>query len=98
MVAKKMNEMEKRIFKYELRSDGINISMPKGAEILTVQSQNRTLCLWALVDPEADKEIRYFEVFRTGHPVGYDMGVTRNYIATVQDGSFVWHVFEYTGV
>lgn len=90
--------MKKRIFKYELSVDGTNISMPVGAEILTVQSQNRTLCLWALVDPEAAKEIRYFEVFGTGHPIGYDAGVSREYIATVQDGGFVWHVFEYTGV
>ena len=94
--------MNKAIYKYPLRiTDVQNISLPIGAEILTVQAQNDIPCLWALVNPnEKGTEIRTFEIFGTGHPVGYDMGVSRNYISTFQinDGSLVFHIFEYTGI
>ena len=94
--------MSKAIYKYPLRLSGNeNIIFPKGAEILTVQVQNDDVCIWALVDPnEKDFEKRFFEVFGTGHPIYYDMGVSRNYISTVQlkAGELVLHVFEYTGV
>lgn len=93
--------MEKTIWKFELiTTDKQTIEMPIGAEILTVQTQNETPCLWALCDPTVQKEMRSFEVFGTGHPVRYDMGVDRAYIGTyqLQGGSLVFHVFEYTGV
>jgi len=93
--------MNKTIWKFPLKvTDGQNISMPVGSEILTVQTQNEEPCLWALVDPKATTEIRFFEIFGTGHPVGYDMGVSRKYISTFQlrGGALVFHVFEYTGV
>lgn len=92
--------MNREIWKFELKTtDNQKIEMPVGAEILTVQTQNETPCLWALVDPNADKETRCFEVFGTGHSVNYDVGVARNYIGTYQlhDGSLVYHFFEYTG-
>ena len=74
--------------------------MPKDAEILTVQTQNGKPCLWALVDPKAETEIRVIEIFGTGHPVLSDMGTSRKYISTfqMQEGRLVFHVFEYTGV
>lgn len=93
--------MEQRIWKYELNiTTGQNISMPKGAEILTVQTQNGKPCLWALVNPEAELETRFIELFGTGHPVLSGMGASRKYIATFQmnEGSLVFHAFEYTGV
>jgi hypothetical protein len=90
--------MEKRIFKYTLQiEDKQVINLPKGAEFLTVQTQFNELQLWALVDQnEIDQEERYIEIFGTGHPVYYDMGVDRKYLATCQldDGNFVFHVFE----
>ncbi|MEE9451060.1 MAG: hypothetical protein V3V72_13505 [Ignavibacteriaceae bacterium] len=92
--------MEETIWKFELETtEDQKIEMPVNAKILTVQSQDEIPCLWALVDPSAKKEIRLFEVFGTGHPVGYDMGVNRNYIGTyqLQNGALVFHVFEYTG-
>ena len=93
--------MEQRIWKYQLKlTDGQNISMPKGAEILTVQVQDGSPCLWALVDPKAETEARFIEIFGTGSPILSDMGVSREYISTFQmrEGSFVFHAFEYTGV
>ena len=92
---------EKTIWKYPLKlTVGQNISFPIGAEFLTVQVQGDNICLWALVDPEADTEIRFIEIFGTGSPVGYDKGVSRKYISTfqMQGGLFIYHAFEYTGV
>ena len=94
--------MNKTIYKYPIKvTDGQNISLPIGAEILTIQVQNEIeVFMWALVDPKVDSEIRHIEIFGTGNPVGYDAGVSRKYISTFQlkGGSLVFHVFEYTGV
>jgi hypothetical protein len=70
------------------------ITMPKGAEILTVQRQGDAACIWAIVDPNADRERRVFEVFGTGQPMHDGIGVEREYVNTFQQGPYVWHVFE----
>lgn len=93
--------MSKTIWKFPIEvADVQKILMPVGAKVLTVQEQNSIPCIWALVDPEADREIRFFEMFGTGHPILYSAGVSREYISTfqVRDDSLVFHVFEYTGV
>lgn len=93
--------MKKQIWKFELHNtDRQEVEMPISSEILTIKTQRGTPCLWALVNPSAEKEVRIFEVFGTGHDVYYDMGISRNYINTYQlnGGGLVFHVFEYTGV
>jgi len=92
--------MKKTIYKYLLSvTDLQEVSLPIGAEILTIQTQGETACMWALVDPnEMQKEIRYIEIFGTGHRINCDMGVDRKYISTFQmiDGRLVFHAFERT--
>jgi hypothetical protein len=89
--------MEKTIFKYNLKLGGNTISMPLGAQILTAQVQQGQLCIWVIVDQsESKKEDRYVQVFGTGHPLPVKADVS-DWIATVQDGSFVWHLFEFVG-
>lgn len=93
--------MEQTIWKYELTiTDCQNISMPEGAEILTVQNQNGIPCLWVLVNPKNKTKLRTFEIFGTGHPILSGMGTSRKYISTFQmkNGNIVFHVFEYTGI
>lgn len=93
--------MNKTIWKFELEiADTQILTMPAGAEILTVQTQFGRPRLWALVNPQAKTEDRVIETFGTGHPVRYDMGVDRKYIDTyqMQGGQLVFHVFEYIGV
>jgi len=93
--------MKKTIWKFELVTTNTQkVTMPKGAEILTIQDQQGTTCMWALVDPEAETEQRIFEVFGTGHDIKYDMGISREYIGTYQErgGVLIFHLFEYTGV
>lgn len=93
--------MDKTIWKFELEvTDNQVIEMPIGSELLTVQVQNGKPCLWALVNPTKNKEKRFIEMFGTGHEIHYDMGISRNYLGTLQfhDGLLIVHVFEYTGV
>ncbi len=92
--------MKKTIWKLPLTvTDKQSINLPIDSEILSVQNQNGMPCLWALVDPEKPKEDILIEIFGTGHPVNYDMGVTRKYISTFQmeGGALVFHAFLYTG-
>jgi len=89
--------MNKTIWKFQLQVlDTQFIWIPKNAEILSVQNQNESLCIWALVNPTEETEERCFEVFGTGHEVGCDMGVDRKFIGTFQmnKGSLVFHLFE----
>ncbi len=94
--------MNKTIYKYSLAvKDFQDVLLPIGAEILTVQVQGENACMWALVNPnETQKENRNIEIFGTGHPIGYGMGISRKYISTFQmhGGQLVFHAFEYTGV
>lgn len=84
----------KQIFKYPVKvSRTQEIEMPKGAEILSLQTQNNTPYIWALVDEDLPKEYRFFEVFGTGYFLPEE---NRNYIGTFQidSGAFVGHCFE----
>lgn len=76
--------------------DQQSVSMPKDAEILTVQMQHGEACLWAEVDPTEKTEVRTILILGTGH--AFRRGLMRKYIGTVQDGDFVWHVYEHDGV
>lgn len=89
----------KTIWKFPFTiKDMVAFDMPKGAEVLHVEVQkpaniscSTQPCLWALVDPEAEKERRLFSIFG-GHPIA---NVERmEHVATFLDGAYVWHVFE----
>ena len=71
--------------------------MPVNAEILTIQMQDNGATIWAIVDNEKQKELRYFEVFGTGHlmPI-LDDTEYRVYTGTIQmyGGDLVFHFFE----
>ncbi len=79
-------------------ADSFSIFMPKGADILTIQTdeKNNHPSIWALVDPDQEKEERFFELFGTGHQIHDGMGIKRKYIGTYQyqRGEFVGHIFE----
>jgi hypothetical protein len=85
----------KTIWKFPFKTtDLVSISMPEGAEILSVQTQYEQPCMWALVDPEAKKVTRKFETFGAGDPVNDPE--TKNFIATYQQkgGAMIFHIFE----
>lgn len=89
----------KTIYKYPLEiTDNQCVKMPKDAQILTVQMQGKTPCLWAMVDTENEVVERFIEIYGTGNPItGQD---SRRYISTFQviGGALIFHAFEYTGI
>ena len=87
------------IWKFSLQiTDRQTVTMPVGANILSVQDQAGGLQLWAIVNPDAEREQRVIEIVGTGNPMA-DVDkedLARFHIATVQvrGGALVWHVFE----
>jgi hypothetical protein len=92
--------MADRIFKYEFAiEDLVDIPMPRGAVVLTVQLQRGVPCLWARVDPANPRERRRFRIFGTGHELPNEPGGGRwhgRYVGTFQmaGGDLVWHLYE----
>ena len=86
------------IWKFELIvADTQTISMPEEARILTVQTQNGSPCIWAMVEENFDMVLRHIRIAGTGHPLpnGYDE-IMGKYIGTFQlrEGSLIFHVFD----
>lgn len=86
----------KRVYKYEIDKSIEKISMPFGAKILSAQIQKDKICLWAEVDTENETTQRAFIIFGTGHDINFKNDEI-SYLATVQQGIFVWHIYEYIG-
>lgn len=82
----------KTIWKFILAPD-ITLDLPRGAEILSVREQGGNICLWALVDPQADQTTRRFVVIGTGHAVP-DGPLWFLGTAHLAGGQLDFHVFE----
>ena len=82
----------KTIYKYSAHS-GAPVPMPIGAEIVSADVRDGKITIWALIDTEAETEQRRFIYVGTGFDVS-ELESTQ-YIGTVFDGPFVWHVFEF---
>lgn len=82
-----------RMFKYTVFvGDGdINVEMPKDAVIRHIGHQNQLeICIWAEVVNTQATSLRTFRVYGTGHEVAHG----GDYLGTVIDGQFVWHLYE----
>lgn len=88
--------MTTEVWRYEVRPlTTQQISMPQGAQVLSVAEHPLgDVSLWALVDTNAEREMREFTVAGTGWAVNPD---SARYIGTVplREG-LVFHVFETT--
>jgi hypothetical protein len=71
------------------------VRMPKGADMLTAAMQGDTLCVWAMVDPQAETVTRRFWVIGTGMSIGTGPFEQPNmrYVGTALENFLVWHVF-----
>jgi hypothetical protein len=79
----------KTVRKYELEiTDTQKVKIPLVFP-LCVQMQHGKLCLWAAIDTEKEEKEYAINIRGTGHP----MEGVGEYIGTVQDDVFVWHVF-----
>lgn len=84
-----------KIFKYQLdTTDAQSVTMPSGAEILTIQTQNDIPCIWAIVNPDNCPVKRVFAIYGTGHEMASNPN--QKYIGTYQlrGGALVFHCFE----
>jgi DNA-directed RNA polymerase subunit RPC12/RpoP len=82
------------VYKYPLPTDSdFEIQLPMGAQILTVQAQKGTPCIWAIADTDALLTTRRLCLRGTGHAFKGNEG---KYIGTFQldNGALVFHVFE----
>ena len=60
----------KTIYKYSLPvQEKLVIELPVGADIIRVDDVDGLFWLWAIVDPEAEKEPRRIECYKTGQPI-----------------------------
>lgn len=85
----------KTVWKFPFQiHDSVLLTMPVGAEVLSLQVQDDRPCFWALVDPQAPREPRSFIVHETGTTIS-DTSLGR-FVGTFQTsgGAFVWHVWE----
>lgn len=86
--------MPSTVWKYPLKGTGEQtIEMPSGSRILHIAMQHNRVRLWALVDPEMPMVGRVLRIYGTGHEMpdvpGFYWGTFM-----VDDGDFVFHVFE----
>lgn len=77
------------IDKYEVSSEVV--TMPEGAQILSVHVEGGYPYIWALVDPTAQREERHFKLIATRQPFDPD-GLT--YVGTFHDTGVTLHLFE----
>jgi len=82
-----------RIYKYHIRmilNSTVSIRMPIGAEIISTQMQDGELFCWAVVEPDADTELRAFKIV----PTGVDFHGYEKHLTTIQHCGLVYHIFE----
>lgn len=87
------------IYKYPIEiKEIVEITMPFGSEVLTVQSQFEEGFIWAVVNPDTrTKEVKRFSVMGTGFEMSAKIEAwPKKYIGTFQTfaGNYVYHVFE----
>jgi len=83
----------KKIFKYPIGLyDFQDVTMHDGAWIIHAGYQGDQLCLWAIVDTNADYASKRIHILGTGHSM--PKGIMLRHLSTIQSDIFVWHIFE----
>lgn len=86
------------VHKFHLEIGKLNtLQIPEEAELLTIQNQRGNICAWFLVNTNNLFEERVFSVFGTGSSLNKVEMDDSVYCATIQQGEFVWHIFEFIG-
>lgn len=80
------------IYKYVIKhKQEDTLQIFKHAKFLSVHMQNKQICAWFIVDPSEHTELRTFSVIGTGWEEDFNI---KQYIGTVHDVPYVWHIFE----
>ncbi len=84
------------IWKFPVDTDRFTLKMPKGAKLLSVQTQRGEPQLWALVDPAAPMVERRLATVGTGHDMGRKVD-DAEFVGTFQlhCGTLVFHLFDF---
>lgn len=83
----------KQIWKFPIPSEGNTVTMPKGAQVLSVEAQGLEIMAWAVVDLDAPLVQHHFPVYGTGHLIEAQDDVLP-FIGTVLIDPWVWHIFD----
>lgn len=87
------------VWKFPIKyGDFVDLQLPVGAKLLHVDEQYGTPCIWALVDPQKQKETRRFRLAGTGHPINFQiesLSHVGSYLTA--GGQLVFHLFEILG-
>ena len=84
--------MMKTIYKYPIEiMDSQIVTMPIGSHALSVQMQDNQLCIWVLLETSLVSWNRQVRIFGTGNPI--NLKDRWEFLGTVQDDYYVWHVF-----
>jgi hypothetical protein len=82
------------IYKYELKvTDNQVVEIHDEHKILNAQLQDGRICMWVGVDTDTKKVPVNVKLVGTGNPIDQKELEGYDYLATVQEGFFVWHVF-----
>lgn len=87
--------MTQTICKYQIEvACDLTLSLPRGAEFLTLQAQHEAGRIWFLVDPAAPLEPHQFHFFPTGFPIKQPESLM--YLGSIPgiSGLFANHLFE----
>jgi len=79
--------------------DRFDLDMPRASTVLSIQVQHGQVVIWALVDPDAEREKRSFILAATGRDVPRKDDEAILVVGTVQlaGGGLVLHLFENLG-
>lgn len=81
------------VWKYVIPIDGgiHEFVVPLDAELAHVgQQEQGYVTMWLVIDSEQPKQVARFQVVGTGFPIPENW----EHVGTVQEGAFVWHLFE----
>lgn len=91
---RKGSEHLNTVWKFILEPGVTTLSIPVGAQVLSVDVQNGQVCLWALVNPNGTKESRDFISVSTGEEIAGKYN-SLNFVGTVKiENAFHFHIFE----
>jgi hypothetical protein len=85
--------MKKLIHKIHLETDGQEIKLPLTSRILSCQLQNNRIVMWYEFRATEEHNLRARTISIKGTGIPFEENIDATYIGTVQQLSFVWHIY-----
>ncbi len=83
------------IYRYKIDiANTQTLTLPKGAEILSVINHFGDVCIYAIVDTETTEREEYaLQCYSTGYTIRHDDSYKFLGTVVMLDGNFIYHVF-----